>query len=62
MSHKVYTEWNGIQEPTVYLDRNGDLYQMPGTRAELIRHLHFQRRLVSHLAAVIAYLGRGVSR
>lgn len=26
MSHEqVYTEWNGIQDPTVYLDRNADI-------------------------------------
>lgn len=60
MSHKqVYTEWNGIQEAKLYLDRNGDLYQLPDTRAELVRHLHLQGRLVSHLADVIPYVTRG---
>jgi len=61
MSHKqVYTERDCIQEPTVYLDKYGDLYRMPETRAELVKHLHLQRRIVSHLVDVITYLGRGV--
>ncbi len=54
----LYTERIGIQEPTVYLDRHGDLYQTPGTRAELLNHLHIQRRLVAHLVDVIAYVSR----
>jgi len=49
----------GIRYPELYLDRHGDLYPTPGTRAELIRHLHFQRRLTAHLASVIIAIGRG---
>jgi hypothetical protein len=51
-------------EPQLYVNQFGDLYQTPGTRAELIRHLHFQRRLVAHLASIIAYINRsrGMSR
>ncbi len=61
MSSAVYPEWQSdTPEPRLYLDRHGDLYPMPETRAELMRHLHFQRRLVAHLVAVIAYIGRGV--
>ncbi len=60
MSHKqVYTERTGIQEPKLYLDRHGDIYRMPESRAELVRHLHLQRRIVSHLVDVIAYISRG---
>ncbi len=46
-------------EPRLYLDKYGDLYSLPETRAELIRHLHLQRRIVSHLVDVITYIGRG---
>ena len=59
MTKLVYTERTGIQEPKLYLDRHGDIYRMPGSRAELIRHLHLQRQLVAHLADVITYIGRG---
>ncbi len=55
----LYNERTGIQEPKLYLDRHGDLYRMPSSRAELVRHLHFQRRLVSHLVDVIQYVTRG---
>lgn len=58
MTHSVYSERNCIQDQPLYLDRHGDLYQTPGSRAELLRHLHFQRRLVAHLADVIAYITR----
>ena len=54
----LYKESTGTQEPNLYLDRHGDLYQTPGSRAELLSHLHFQRRLVAHLASVIAYISR----
>jgi hypothetical protein len=46
-------------EPRLYLNQHGDLYQTPETRAELIRHLHLQRRIVRHLADVIIAIGRG---
>ncbi len=60
MSHKqVYTERTGTQDPKLYLDRHGDIYQMPETRAELVRHLHLQRRIVAHLVNVIQYASRG---
>ncbi len=60
MSHKqVYTERTGTQDPKLYLDRHGDVYQLPTTRHELIRHLRFQRQLVAHLADVITYAQRG---
>jgi hypothetical protein len=59
MTHKVYTQQVGTQEPRLYLDRHGDLYRMPETRAELIRHLHLQRRIVTHLVDVIQCAARG---
>jgi hypothetical protein len=46
-------------EPKLYLDKHGTLYPMPTTRAELIRHLNLQRRIVSHLVDVIQYAQRG---
>jgi hypothetical protein len=58
MTSKVYTERTGTQEAILYLDRHGDLYQMPETRAELVRRLNFQRRLTAHLASVIVAIGR----
>lgn len=58
MTHSVYNERTGTQEPTVYLDRHGGLYPMPETRAELVRHLCFQRRLTRHLADVIIAISR----
>ena len=57
--NQVYTPPTGTQEPRLYLDKHGDLYQMPETRAELIRRLNFQRRLTAHLASVIIAIGRG---
>ncbi len=60
MTSKVYTERTGIQEPKLYLDRHGDIYRMPESRAELVRHLHLQRRIVSHLVDVIQYMSRGL--
>ncbi len=63
MTNTVYTEHSGTQEAKLYLDRHGDLYQVPESRAELVRHLHFQRRLVAQLADVITYIrGWEVSR
>ncbi len=59
MTSKVYTERTGIQEPKLYIDRHGDVYQMPAGRAELVRHLHLQRRIVAHLVDVITYMSRG---
>ena len=59
MYDSVYTERTGTQEPKLYLDRHGDLYQIPETRAELIRQLHLQRRIVQHLMDVITSIGRG---
>ena len=57
-SEQVYNEWNATQEPTVYLDRHGGLHELPETRAELVRHLCFQRRLSRHLADVIIAISR----
>ena len=57
--NQVYTPPTGTQEPKLYLDRHGDLYRLPETRAELIQHLHLQRRLTAHLASVIIAIGRG---
>ncbi len=63
MWYTVYNEYHpDTPEPQLYLNRHGDVYPMPTSRAELVRHLHFQRRLVAHLAAVIAYIGRGARR
>ncbi len=64
MTSKVYTERAGIQEAKLYLSRHGDVYQMPAGRAELVRHLHLQRRIVSHLVDVLIYVRQleGVSR
>ncbi len=60
MTYRVYTEeWHRTREPKLYVSQHGALYQMPGTRAELVRHLHLQRQLVAHLADVIAYISRG---
>jgi len=58
--YRVTQDATRIRYPELYLDRHGDLYRMPETRAELVRHLHLQRRIVSHLVDVITYLGRGV--
>lgn len=59
MTNSFYSKWQSdTPEPTAYINRHGDLYQMPSTRAELVRHLHFQRRLVSHLVDVITYVTR----
>ncbi len=58
MTHKVYTEWNAIQEAKLYPDSRGDLYLMPETRAELVRHLCFQRRRTQHLADAILFITR----
>lgn len=58
MSRTVYNERNCIQEPNLYLDRYGDLYQTPDSRAELLHHLHFQRRLVAHLVDVLRFVTR----
>jgi hypothetical protein len=61
MSHKqVYTQQVGTQEAKLYLDKYGDLYQTPGSRAELVRHLHLQRRIVTHLVDVITFMSRGL--
>jgi len=57
--NQVYTPPTGTQDPRLYLDRHGDLYRMPETRAELVRHLHLQRRIVTHLVDVITFIGRG---
>jgi hypothetical protein len=59
MTSKVYTERTGIQQPKLYLDRHGDIYSLPAGRAELVRHLHLQRRIVAHLVNVIQYASRG---
>jgi len=58
MTNSLYSERTGIQGQRLYLNRHGHLYQMPETRAELVRHLHFQRRLVAHLVDVITYVTR----
>jgi hypothetical protein len=59
MSYKVYTERVDTQEPRLYLSQHGDVYSLPTSRADLVRHLRFQRRLTAHLANVIIVIGRG---
>jgi len=59
MTNVVYTEPTGIQEPKLYLNQHGDLYRAPETHAELVRHLHLQRRIVAQLVDVIQYVSRG---
>jgi len=60
MTRAVYTQhYPGAPEPQLYLNRHGDLYQPPESRAELVRQLQFQRRLVAHLVDVIQYVTRG---
>ncbi len=60
MTRSLYTQWqSGTQEPRLYLSQHGDLYQVPESRAELIKHLNFQRRLTAHLVDVIQYAARG---
>jgi hypothetical protein len=54
-----HEERHRTREPKLYVNRYGDLYQSPETRAELVRHLHLQRRIVTHLASVIVAIGRG---
>jgi len=58
--YRVTQDATRIRYPEIYLDRHGDLYRMPETRAELVRHLHLQRRIVSHLVDVIQYMSRGL--
>jgi hypothetical protein len=65
MTHKVYTEeWHRTREPRLYLSRHGDVYPLPAERAELVQHLLYQRRIVSHLVDVLIYVREigGVSR
>ena len=57
--YRVTQDATRIRYPELYLDRHGDIYQMPGSRAELTRHLNLQRRIVSHLVDVIQYASRG---
>jgi hypothetical protein len=57
--HIIARQSTGTHYPSLYLDRHGDLYQLPENRAELIRHLHLQRRITTHLASVIIAIGRG---
>jgi len=57
--HIIARRPTGTHYPSLYLDKHGDLYQTPGSRAELLRHLHLQRRIVTHLVDVIAFIGRG---
>ena len=54
-----HEEWHRTREPNLFVNRHGDLYQIPETRAELVRRLNFQRRLTAHLASVIIAIGRG---
>jgi hypothetical protein len=58
--YRVTQQGKRILSPELYLDRYGDVYQMPETRAELLRALHLQRRIVSHLVDVITYMSRGL--
>ena len=60
MTRAVYTQhYPDTPEPRLYLNRHGDLYTPPESRAELVRQLRLQRRLVAHLVDVIQYVTRG---
>ena len=54
--HIIARRPTGTHYPKLYLDKHGTLYPMPETRAELVRHLHLQRRIVRHLVDVITYI------
>ncbi len=57
--YRVTQDATRILSPELYIDKHGDIYQMPSSRADLVRHLRFQRRLTTHLASVIVAIGRG---
>ncbi len=57
--HIIARRPTGTHYPSLYLDKYGDLYQLPETRAELVRTIHLQRRIVAHLVDLITYIGRG---